>query len=317
MANTQRNDTCWLCGKPLDESNEHVLPESITFKSSLTVAGFICTRCNNATGSKWDEKLAAVCRYGFKADTKYPPRLRQSGPRFTPAEYVTIDGETIAGSTDYEGNFRPNPTPPVEEDLGDGIVRVFIQGAADDRRIIEQVEQTRKWFGSDRFLSEYKTVEPVRGTVAYDVELHWGAIRKALVKSYTALAFHLGIQPSMCDIGAPFLRNERRDILLQSPPIVLVNDRAVKYKHITMVYSVSKFLFGSAHISGFPPGMTKAEYFGNELYVESLVPALLSRRYEGPPIMQAYVVDVIDSKYDVVDMRQLLDEGTIKLNSDL
>ena len=57
MALSHRLDTCWLCGEPMDESKEHVLPESITYGGSLRVSGFICTRCNNITGTEWDAAL--------------------------------------------------------------------------------------------------------------------------------------------------------------------------------------------------------------------------------------------------------------------
>ena len=68
----------------MDDSKEHVLPESITYGSSLRVTGFICKKCNNQTGTEWDAEIAKACRPMFKADLNYPPNLRESGPRYTP-----------------------------------------------------------------------------------------------------------------------------------------------------------------------------------------------------------------------------------------
>ena len=106
MAAPHHLDTCWLCGGPMDKSREHVLPESITYSSSLWVSGFICTRCNNRTGTEWDVAIASVCQPAFRTDLQYPPHLRKSGPKFTPAEFITSDGEVIAGTQTTRAIFE-------------------------------------------------------------------------------------------------------------------------------------------------------------------------------------------------------------------
>ena len=291
MAVSHHLDTCWLCGEPMDESKEHVLPESITYGASLRVSGFMCTHCNNTTGTEWDAALASVCRPAFKADQHYPPHLRESGPKFIPAEFITSDGEIIAGTTDYEGNFREDPKKPEEEDFGDGYMRISVQGAVDDKRIYKQIEKQRGKF--DINASEGSRQERVWGTVSHEIEIHWGRIRKALVKSYLALAYHVGIDPLICNQAIPFLRDET-GVFIQDPPMFLINERAARYNHIMMIYGKDKFLVGGAHISGFPLGFTKGEYLDKELHVESLVPALLSTQYDGPPVFKAYMVNVKD-----------------------
>ena len=311
MVASHHLDTCWLCREPMDESQEHVLPASITYEASLRVSGFICTRCNNTTGTEWDAALASVCRPAFKADQQYPLHLRESGPRFTPAEFITYDGDVIVGTTDYEGNFRENPKKPEEVDCGDGYKLVSIQGAADDKRIYEQFEKQRGKFDSDA--AEKLMEETVSGIVSYQVEINWGRIRRALVKSYLALAYHVGIDPLICHQAIPFLRNET-GVFIQDPPMFLINERAARYNHIIMIYGNKGFLARGAHISGFPLGITKGQYLDKELHVESLVPALLSRQYDGPPVLKAYMVNVKDKKYSVLNARALLDDGTIRIN---
>ena len=91
--------TCWLCRKPMDESQEHVLLESITYRASLRVSGFICTRCNNTTGTEWDAALTAACRPAFRADQNYPSHLRESGPKPKPRWDVHFQGGQWYGRT--------------------------------------------------------------------------------------------------------------------------------------------------------------------------------------------------------------------------
>ena len=311
MAVSHHLDTCWLCGEPMDESKEHVLPESITYGGSLRVSGFICTGCNNTTGTEWDAALASVCRPAFKADQQYPPHLRESGPKFTPAEFIASDGEIIVGTTDYEGNFREDPKKPEEEDFGDGYKRISIQGAVDDKRIYEQIQKLRGKF--DINASEGSSEKRVSGIVSHEIEVHRGRIRKALVKSYLALAYHVGIDPLICNKAVPFLRNETV-VFIQDPPLFLINERAARYNHIVMIYGNEGFLAGGAHISGFPLEVTKGKHLDEELHVESLVPALLSTQYDGPPVLKAYMVNVKDKRCSVLDIRGLLDDGTIRFN---
>ena len=232
----------------MDESKEHVLPESITYGSSLRVTGFICNRCNNQTGTEWDAEIAKVCRPMFKADLNYPPNLRESGPRHTPAEFMTSDGEVIAGTTDYQGTFRETPRKPEEEDFGDGYKLVHIQGSADDRRINAQVKKQKEEF--DSIISVTLSEEIICGVSSYEIQLSPAKIRKTLIKSYMALACYVGIDPGTCNIATPYLRGETHEGLLQEPPIFVFCERAAKYNHITLIYSMDKFLLGGAHISG-------------------------------------------------------------------
>ena len=55
---TKKCHTCWLCETLLTDdsrSQEHIVPEKLGGKR--TVSGFLCRRCNNSTGSKWDAPL--------------------------------------------------------------------------------------------------------------------------------------------------------------------------------------------------------------------------------------------------------------------
>ena len=56
--------------------------------------------------------------------------------------------------------------------------------------------------------SEGSREKKVSGIVSHEIEVHWGRIRKAIMKSYLALAYHIGIDPFICNKAVPFLRNE-------------------------------------------------------------------------------------------------------------
>ena len=312
MVLSSRLETCWLCGKPMDESKEHVLPESITYRASLRVAGFMCKNCNNQTGTEWDAEIATVCRPRFKADPNYPDNLRESGPKYTPGEFITSDGEVIVGSKDYQGNFHEMPKKPREEDFGSGYKLVSIQGAVGDKRLYQQVGQQIKRF--DHIVSVTSNEESVSGVFSQKITMSHGKIRKALMKSYMALAYYVGIDPNVCNASIPYLRGEANECTLQEPPIFLFGERAAQYNHITLLYSMGNFLLGGAHISGFPLELLMGGYLDKELHVESLVPALLSTQYDGPPIMKAYIVNIRDRQHSVLDIRCLLDNSTVKFN---
>ena len=54
---------CWLCETLLTEGNqsrEHIIPAALGGKR--TVANFLCRRCNNSTGSKWDAALVGASK---------------------------------------------------------------------------------------------------------------------------------------------------------------------------------------------------------------------------------------------------------------
>ena len=312
MALTHRLCTCWLCDQPMNESNEHVLPESITYRSSLRVRGFICERCNNQTGTEWDVALAIACQHKFRADSNYLPNIRTSGPRRPPAEFITNSGEIIEGNVDHEGNFQEKRSRPEQVDMGDGYAVVTIQGSVEDKKILEQRDSVMKGF--DSVISVTSQEEIVHGRVSQEIQVSHGKIRRSLVKSYMALAYYLGIDPNMCDASVPYLRGETADCLLQEPPIFIFREPALRYKHIAMVYSMSNFLLGGAHISGYPLELLRSSKLRNELHVETLVPALLSRKYVGPPIMKAYVVDVRHKQYRILDIGRLLEDSTVKFN---
>ena len=312
MVLSNRLETCWLCGKPMDESKEHVLPESITYEASLRVTGFICKNCNNQTGTEWDAEIAAVCRLKFKADSNYPANLRESGPKYTPGEFITSDGEVIAGNKDYQGDFHERPKKPREEDFGDGYKLVHLQGTAGDKRFHQQVENQIKGF--DRIISVTASEESISGVFSQEIAICRGKIRKTLIKSYMALAYYVGIDPYGCNVSIPYLRGDTSESIFQEPPIFLFEEYATRYKHITLIYSMSNFLLGGAHISGFPLELLTGGYLDNELHIECLVPALLSTQYDGPPIMKAYMVNIRDRQHSVLDISCLLDDGTVKFN---
>ena len=231
---------------------------------------------------------------------------------------MTFDGDVVVGTLDHDGNFRPNPKKPEVKDMGDGSKRVSVQGAADDRRIYEQMEIQRKRF--NHIESEVRDEDLVGGIPSQEITIYWERIMKTLVKSYMALAYHLGIDPFICNMAMPFLRdeaisllgNEMKGVFVVEYPKLMVQERSARYNHIIMIYSAGERLYGGAHISGFPLGFTRGEYLDKELYVESMVPTLLSTQYDGPPLMKAYIVNLRDSKHRVLDMSRLLANGTMK-----
>ena len=311
MALTHRLDVCWLCEEPMDESKEHILPQAVTYDSSLQVTGFICTRCNNRTGTEWDAHLAKACHLKFRQDQNYLVNLRESGRSRIPTDFITFDGEVIEGSTDRESNFYERRRKPLETDLGNGYVRVSLQGSAGDKKLWEQMDNVRKRFRGPTL--ENMSTEVVFGVPSHEVEISRNNVRKSLIKSYMALAYHVGIDPNICDASIPYMRDETSECFLLEPPILMLRELYVGYRHVVMIYNLGHFLVGSAHISGFP-WETRRATLGGEQFVECLVPALMSRQYDGPPIMKAYVVNVKDKGHEVLDIKGLIDDGTIGFN---
>ena len=197
-------------------------------------------------------------------------------------------------------------------ELGDGYTLVTIQGAVGDKRISRQMESQVEHFEHIDSMTLRDGI--VRGELSRIVKIEHGRIRKALMKSYMALAYYAGIDPRVCNISIPYLRGIRSEAILQEPPVFLFHDRSARYNHISLIYSMDKFLLGGAHISAFPSDLLTRGQSNNESYSESLVPALLSTQYDGPPIMKAYMVNLKDRQHNVLDIRCLLDDGTVKFN---
>ena len=312
MSSTLCLDTCWLCDGPMNESKEHILPKAITYEGSLQVTGFICEDCNNRTGTEWDASLATTCQPKFRSDSNYPVHLRKSGPRRTPTDFITFDGEVIEGSTDFEGNFHERRRKPEETEEGDGYASVSLQGSMSDKKFLEQMENAKERFHGPT--TEVLRTETVHGIPSYEISIQWDEISKTLIKSYMALAYRVGIDPNACDTSITYLRGETPTYTRQEPPIFLFREHDVRYRHVIVIYSMGRFLVGGAHISGLPLELYGGTNLDGGLHVESLVPALMSTRYDGPSVMKAYVVSVKDKQHRILDIRHLLGDGTMRFN---
>ena len=295
----------------MEDSTEHVLPRAITYERSLRVDGFLCRSCNNCTGTEWDAELAAACQPGFWTDPNYPDALRKSGRVRRRAGFLTSDGEVIRGTTDRQGSFREERRKPKLQHLDEDRVVVSLQGSLDDKEFREQIAKVRQGFRE--IDGESGSVEHIDGTPFYEVEVSNHGIRKALVKSYLALAYYLGIDTNICKVAIPYLRGETPVCILHDPPTFMLRERDVMYRHVVLLYNIGPFLMGGSHISGLHPEMYRRDTEG-EPHREGLVPALLSREYDGPSVMSAYVVDVRNQKHEVVDIHRLLRSGVVRFN---
>ena len=81
---------CWLCNVSIDDSlrhEEHIIPRSLGGRK--TVTDFICKKCNNDTGSKWDEPLLESVRALVSIACAGPPGKGR------PSQWLMAGGKPI------------------------------------------------------------------------------------------------------------------------------------------------------------------------------------------------------------------------------
>ena len=196
------SEICWLCDGPLTPSKEHVFPRGIG--GTKTVSGFICNKCNNYAGSKWDKHLMKLLVFN---------RMEHQLIDSTSAALHAISEGGVDGHRRFKlFNFRDvrvsdttqhiseNPDGSVQIDVSAGNLKALkkaLNGLKRKYPQLESVDVTQT--ASTRSSGQ---IGKLKSNVAFNVP----GLEKSVIKTAMAWAFATGSDPRDCELGYHYLR---------------------------------------------------------------------------------------------------------------
>lgn len=266
---------CALCPDTLTNENltrEHIIPNSIGGRKKTT--GFICNKCNNKYGEKWETVLANQFLWfslatGIKRERGESPNLL----------IKTVEGEGLL----LRHNGTMTPAKPRYEEFEDenGKIKIQIQVRTKEeaKKIVKGV--ARKFPSVDaKTATENLLIQQtyLDSPLAMNFEFGGSEGGRSMVKTALALASEYGIDHNKCEKAINYLKNE--EVL---PPfgfcytIDLVENRP------------QQEVFHCVVVRGLPECgklLAYVEYFNMARIIVEL-----SDRYDGEDVYHAYSID--------------------------
>ena len=189
---------CWLCETLLTEENqsqEHIIPAALGGKR--TVSDFLCRRCNNSTGSKWD---AALVESNKPMDFIASSRVWQEAE--TPPEF------DLGNRANRHETVSEDKTRTMYRGGGDSVTWVdgqirHVEIAAYSETQMQQIaEGIRRKYGISR--EKWANAEQRGKNRSEDHWIQTGIMMnmpkatQAMVKSMLALAYMVGVTREEC-----------------------------------------------------------------------------------------------------------------------
>ena len=251
---------CWLCENDLTESNrsqEHIIPAALGGKQ--TVDDFLCERCNNTTGSKWDASLIEANKpMDFIASQRdwresEPRRRYELGNRANRHEVVTENethtmyrggGDSV---TSFDGQNLKAAIASFSEAQRSQILRGLFRKYAIPREQWARIEQA---------VSAQAAEEPSRGhSIQTGIALSLPSASRAMVKSMLALACRVGVTQEECSqFLADWRANDSSSLGCFPEWQVLSMDEKIDVRCVAISgSSETGMLLGFAQLSGFIP----------------------------------------------------------------
>ena len=189
---------CWLCETLLTEENrsrEHIIPAALGGKR--TVADFLCRRCNNSTGSKWDAALVNVSK-----PMDFISSSREWQEAETPHDY------DLGNRANRHETAIGNETHTMYRGGGDSVTwvdgrirhaKIAAYSETQLQKISEGIRRKfgisrEKWDGSEQRGEERSEDHSIQTGVMMDMP----KVTSAMVKSMLALACVEGVRREEC-----------------------------------------------------------------------------------------------------------------------
>jgi len=288
---------CPLCKCPIEPANdteEHIIPQAIGGRR--TVTGFICVACNNATGATWDKALFEELRwFVVMLGTK-----RERGP----AKQIRVD--TVSG-TAYElspdgGVSHLKPVVLAAEDGKS--YRIQARSVDEARMLLRQLQ--RRFPNVDvegALASAEASSRPLNEVFQTSFEFGGEQSGRSMVKSALALAYSLGVAPSLCELALAYLCNvsDATPSLANHFVTDLVIGRPERLFNCVAVHGDAK----RRRLLGY------VEYFGVSRWVIHL-----STDYDGPDVYSTYCFDAITGERMPLDVNLDLSDETFRASFD-
>ena len=281
---------CWLCDIPINDSirhKEHILPESLGGRR--TVTDFICKKCNNDTGSKWDKPLLESVRPLASIACVGSPGKGQ------PSLWRMADGRMINQYPDGRWEMAPERPIRLASRLHDHQVEVIGQPGhstfKDDvrnfKKYLQRFSDTDLGFNIEKALDSLE-IRFTETKMEFDVcrEFQFGDPQsvKSLLKSILALAFEAGVNRTDCNSILSYLKGETLEF-----PYVLYG----VYGGEDVIRNREDAPYLCVHVSGQPicgELISYAELCGYRIV------AVLSRDYRGHTFTSTYAVDIVSKE---------------------
>ncbi len=278
---------CWLCDVPIDESlrdKEHIIPEALGGRR--TVTDFICKKCNNDTGSKWDAPLVESMRPLISIACADPhgkgrPSIRQ-----------IAGGGMVEQCPDGRWIIAPDRPLRLASRIADREFEVHGHPGFDNRT--REVKQFKEWIESFSYLDVGFDVKEISSAIRVEPKVFDGQVEayhevvigdrasvRSMLKSILALAFEAGADSSDCLPLLAYLRGEATDF-----PYVLYG----VYGGKDVVRNRSGETLYCVHVRGDQKNGELIAY--GEMSGYRIVLAI-SRNYIGPAFTSTYAVDVV------------------------
>lgn len=266
---------CAFCETPLNDANnskEHVIPNAIGGRKA--VYNFICRKCNNTTGTNWDNELV----------TQLQPLCTMLNIRRHRGENQAV---TVATIRDEQFLLRPDGSMTIpkimfsERDLGNAReVKIQVKSSRDLKKMILGLKRKHPNLDINEILRQ-ATLEKKYLQEPLSISLKFGGnlSGRSIVKSCLALAYEAGLHIDNCEHAKSYLLSNGE------PCFGYFNETDVVANRPEKVFFHCIFVCGdpiSRQILGY------AEYFGYQRIV-----VCLSSNYDGVPFSCCYAIDPV------------------------
>ena len=275
-------EVCWLCETQLTEGNrslEHVIHKRLGGRR--TVNNFLCRRCNNQTGAKWDAPLIeSIKPWDFIASSR---DWHEADP---PPSY------DLGNRSNRHDSVSGNETRTMYRGGGDSVVSM--EGGELHFEIASQSEAQRlailrgilrkfsinqdNWADIEkRASSRLHNTSPESHSIQARVSMNFPAVSRAMVKSMLALACAEGMNREEFQRVLAHWRTDSHHYLGDLPDWeVLPLEERINRRCVAISGSAkTRVLFGFVDFTGALPW---------------IVPLIAP--YEGPPCHAAYALDM-------------------------
>lgn len=196
--------SCALCDTVITNENnaeEHVIPNAIGGKKK--VKGFICKKCNNKSGEKWESELANQLNslsvfFDIKRDRKKPPDQT----------ITTVNG--VKYHLHHDGVLKPVKPIYSKTQTGKGI-NVHIEARSEEQaqQLIKRVKSEHPDLNVE-VLNSQICMEPIYCPDKFEISFEFGGhdVGRSIVKSALSLVVEAGVSHTDCEHALPYIRNQ-------------------------------------------------------------------------------------------------------------
>ena len=270
---------CALCDEtitPDNDSREHIIPQAIGGRKAIR--GFLCRGCNSTSGSSWDAALVKqLAAWG----------LLFGVPSVPPQTLQTLYGDPV--KIHVEGYQTPEVPSVTRTKQG---YRISAPSDKQFRQIVEGLidKHPEQPWDLNQSLVEAKRTNSFNDMWKIPTGIDDAQAGRSIVKSALALAVHVGIAPSDCELACEYLRQDNREPCFDHyyGPDIVVNRTIDIPLHCV-------------YIRGNPTENTLTAYI--ELFGVYRLVACLSRKYAGPKLMQTHAVNPVPGQKVEVEIR--------------